>query len=157
MVARNRSTRQRHPQVAPGLDSQAGLGRPSENQRKFYRVAWDQIHANVEIMTADTGFRELAERRFQLHDSFLPNRYSALFHGVGLCDEYPYLPYREDFESFGHDGVVEPGMVLCAESYVGEVGGEEGVELEQQVLITESGPNALSTYPFEDDLLGREI
>jgi len=134
-----------------------GPGRPSENQRKFYRVAWDQIHANIEIMTPGTGFRELAERGFRLPDSFLPNRYSALIHGVGLCDEYPFVPYREDFEAFGYDGVVEPGMVLCAESYVGEVGGEEGVKLEQQVLITERGPQVLSTYPFEDELLGREI
>ena len=59
--------------------------------------------------------------------------------------------------SFGYDGVVESGMALCAESYVGEVGGEEGVKLEQQVLITESGPEVLSTYPFENELLGREI
>ncbi len=34
---------------------------------------------------------------------------------------------------------------------------DEGVELEQQVLITESGPEVRSTYTFEDELLGREI
>ena len=134
-----------------------GPGRPSEDQRKLYRLAWDQIHANIEILKPGMRFRELAERGFQLPDSCLPNRYSALIHGVGLCDEYPFVPYREDFEAFGYDGVVEPGMVLCAESYVGEVGGEEGVKLEQQVLITESGTELLSTYPFEDELLGRDI
>jgi Xaa-Pro aminopeptidase len=90
-------------------------------------------------------------------DSCLPNRYSALIHGVGLCDEYPFVPYREDFDAVGYDGVVEPGMVLCVESYMGEVGGDEGVKLEQQVLITETGTELLSTYPFEQELLGREI
>ena len=48
-------------------------------------------------------------------------------------------------------------MVLCVESYMGEVGGDEGVKLEQQVLITESGTELLSDYPFEDELLSREI
>jgi Xaa-Pro aminopeptidase len=48
-------------------------------------------------------------------------------------------------------------MTVCVESYVGEVGGDEGVKLEQQVLITETGTLLLSTYPFEDELLDRQI
>ena len=44
-------------------------------------------------------------------------------------------------------------MTVCVESYIGEVGGDEGVKLEQQVLITESGHELLSTFPFEADLL----
>jgi Xaa-Pro aminopeptidase len=48
-------------------------------------------------------------------------------------------------------------MTVCVESYIGEDGGREGVKLEQQVLITETGAQALSTYPFEEDLLGREV
>ena len=48
-------------------------------------------------------------------------------------------------------------MVICVESYVGEVGGTEGVKLEDQVLVTESGPIVLSRYPYEDALLSREV
>jgi len=51
------------------------------------------------------------------------------------------------------DGEFEPGMTVCVESYIGEVGGEEGVKLEEQVLITETGAEPLSTFPFEDELL----
>lgn len=60
-----------------------------------------------------------------------------------------------DFEQSGYDGVVEPGMTLCVESYIGEEGGDEGVKLEQQVLITEDGQELLSTFPFESALLDR--
>ncbi len=70
-----------------------------------------------------------------------------LFHGVGLCDEYPDVTYPEDFETSGYDGVLEPGMVVCVESYVGRHGGHEGVKLEEQVLITETGHEQLSRYP----------
>ena len=48
-------------------------------------------------------------------------------------------------------------MVMYVESYVGEVGGREGVKLENQCLVTESGPIVLSRYPFEEDLLSREF
>ena len=44
-------------------------------------------------------------------------------------------------------------MTLCVESYIGEEGGAEGVKLEQQVLVTETGTSLLSQFPFEDALL----
>ena len=48
-------------------------------------------------------------------------------------------------------------MTVCIESYMGEVGGYEGVKLEQQVLVTETGCELLSTFPFEENLLFREV
>ncbi len=74
-------------------------------------------------------------------------------HGVGLCDEYPSIRYPEDLEGHGYDGVLEPGMALCVEAYVGAVGGKEGVKLEDQVIITEDGFENLTNYPFEKELL----
>jgi Xaa-Pro aminopeptidase len=50
--------------------------------------------------------------------------------------------------------MIEPGMVMCVESYVGRVEGGPGVKLEEQVLITETGHEVLTSYPFEDRLLG---
>jgi len=44
-------------------------------------------------------------------------------------------------------------MTLCVESYIGEKGGDEGVKLEQQLLITDDGPELLSSFPFERSLL----
>lgn len=33
----------------------------------------------------------------------------------------------------------------------------QGVKLEEEVLITENGPEVLSVFPFEDELLEREL
>ena len=44
-------------------------------------------------------------------------------------------------------------MTICVESYIGEEGGPEGVKLEQQVLITETGIELLSRFPFEEAML----
>jgi len=48
-------------------------------------------------------------------------------------------------------------VAMCVEAYIGAVGGEEGVKLEEEVLITETGIDLISRFPFDDDLLGREI
>jgi hypothetical protein len=44
-------------------------------------------------------------------------------------------------------------MALCIESYIGPENGPEGVKLEQQIITTEAGPELLSTFPFEEELL----
>ena len=72
-------------------------------------------------------------------------------HGVGLCDEFPTIYYREDYAPEGYDGVIQPGMVMCVEALIGAQGGKECVKLEEQVLITENGNEQLTSYPLEDD------
>ena len=61
------------------------------------------------------------------------------------------------FEATGNEGPFEPGMTVCIESYMGEVGGYEGVKLERQVLVTETGCEVLDTFPFDEELLMPEI
>ena len=48
---------------------------------------------------------------------------------------------------------MEPGMTLCVESFIGSEGGREGVKLEEQVLVTDTGIERLSAYRFETDWL----
>ena len=60
---------------------------------------------------------------------------------------------RVDYDDWGYDGVIEEGMVLSVESFIGEVGGDEGVKLEQQVLITATGAVPMSNAPFVDALV----
>ena len=76
-----------------------------------------------------------------------------MFHGVGLCDEWPSINYPIDFLDGQYDYCLEPGMVLCAEAYFGAIGGTDGVKLEDQVLITETSCENLTSYPFDDRLL----
>ena len=84
----------------------------------------------------------------------MANRYGCLYHGVGLADEYPVIPYKPDWKEDTPDDVVRAGMVMCVESYTGRHGGHEGVKLEDQILITETGNEQLSRYPLDARLLG---
>lgn len=126
--------------VAPGR-------KPTQAQMDLHKLALEHITFNAALLRPGISFRELTERGFQLPDQYLARRYGVVMHGVGLCDEYPSLYYREDGrEAF--PGVVEPGMVLCVESYVGSDQGGEGVKLETQVLITETGAEPLDHFPW---------
>ena len=48
-------------------------------------------------------------------------------------------------------------MAICVESYIGAEGGAEGVKLEEQVLVTGTGTELLSDFPFEADLLALRL
>lgn len=78
-------------------------------------------------------------------------------HGVGMHGEAPFVAHAQDYANFGGEGVLEPGMVVSVESYIGEVNGLEGVKLEEELLVTADGTELLSRFPFEESLLGREL
>jgi len=127
-----------------------GDGRPSDAQRRLYDLARRQLAHNIGLLRAGTSFVELSEKSFRLPESCLPNRYADIAHGCGLGVEYPLIWYAEDAEWGAYDGWLEEGMIVCVESYIGEVGGAEGVKLEEPVFITDGAPVVLSSYPLED-------
>jgi Xaa-Pro dipeptidase len=131
-----------------------GPGRPTDAQRKLYGLAREQIAHNLEIVKPGLSMREFAEKAWRIPDQYRAQRYSGVAHGVGMCDEWPRAAHAEDFARGGYDAVLQPGMTICVESYIGEVGGAEGVKLEQQVLVTETGHQLLTTFPFEPSLGG---
>lgn len=131
----------------------AGDGKPDDAQRALYEIAMAQIRYNADLLKPGMSFREFSENSFQLPDDCIANRYSVVAHGVGLCDEYPSIVYTQDWGSGGYDGIIEPGMTLCIESLVGQENGRECVKLEEQVLITDTGVEFLSSYPFESHWL----
>ena len=47
-------------------------------------------------------------------------------------------------------------MVLCVEALVSPEGGDFSIKLEDQVLVTETGYENLTNYPFDLALMGEE-
>ena len=126
---------------------------PTEEQKTLYKVAYEHVMTNIGLIKPGMSFAEMTAKAHRLPEEYRALRYGVLAHGVGLCDEYPCVRYPEDVEAHGYSGRFEPGMTLCVEAYIGAVGGLEGVKLEEQVLITETGCEMLSTYRYEDALL----
>ena len=130
-----------------------GFNKPSDEQRRLYSLSYEQLQHDIALIKPGMSFREYGEKAWPIPNEFVAQRYGCVTHGVGMCDEYPVIGYPTGPGIASVDGEFEPNMTVCVESYVGAVGGAEGVKLEQQVLITREGTHVLSTFPFEDALL----
>ena len=120
----------------------------SSAQKKLYQMAREQIEYNANLIKAGVSFREFSEKSWNLPDAYYPNRYSCMVHGIGLCDEWPFIKYPTDGGQ--RRGFFEKNMTVSIESYIGEVGGKEGVKLEQQYLVTDKGLELLSHHLLEE-------
>jgi Xaa-Pro aminopeptidase len=125
---------------------------PTAEQRKLYDIAQEQILTNIELIKPGLSFKEFGEKCWPVPDEYVPNRYMMMIHGAGMVDEYPTVAYAADYADWGYDGEFEENMVVCVESFIGEVGGKEGVKLEQQVVITATGAVPMSRDPMIDAL-----
>ncbi|MBS0367378.1 MAG: aminopeptidase P family protein [Proteobacteria bacterium] len=133
-----------------------GPGRPTAYQKTLYQLAHEQIEHNIAILKPGLAYREVAERAWAIPQKFVERRYTSVLHGVGMHGEAPYIAHLQDFSAFAGDGLLEAGMVVSVESYIGEVGGPEGVKLEEELLITDTGTERITRFPFEDDLMSRQ-
>lgn len=125
---------------------------PTADQRNLYSRAREEIEHNTSLLRVGASFAELSQKSFRQPDEFVANRYACAFHGVGMTDEYPKIPYPQDWHWTGYDGELEAGVVLSVESFVGASGGNQGVKLEQMVQVTPNGVVPLSAYPLWDEV-----
>ncbi len=129
-----------------------GPAKPTKRQRQLYRLALEEVETNMSLIRPGVSLFELQDRAFDVPEEFRDQAYPCLMHAVGMCDEYPRVNYKFRERNF-YNGVLEPGTVMCVESYMGAVGEPDGVKFEQQVLVTGNGHELLSSFPLEESLL----
>ena len=120
----------------------------NNEQKKLYKMATNHINHNARLIKNGVSFREFIEKSWKLPEEYYGNRYSCMIHGIGLCDEWPQLKYPTDGGQ--KEGYFEKNMTITVETYIGKVGGKEGVKLEQQYLVGENNLELMSHHPLED-------
>jgi Xaa-Pro aminopeptidase len=130
-----------------------GDGEATPAQRDTYRAAFDWLEGMKALVRPGVTCRELALRAPKLPEKYLPQRYECMIHSIGLEEESPSVCYPMDQQP-NPDRLIQEGMVLVVELYAGEVGGNHGVKLGDQVLVTRGGSKLLAPYPFSEALLG---
>lgn len=132
-----------------------GDQKPRPDMMYAMQHAHEHIMTNMEMLKPGVMIPELTAGTHVLDAKYQAQKYGCLMHGVGLCDEWPLVAYPDHAVAGAFDYPLEPGMVLCVEALVGEVGGDFSIKLEDQVLITEDGYENLTTYPFDPALMGQ--
>jgi Xaa-Pro aminopeptidase len=128
--------------------------RADAEQREAYRVAYDFIQATIDLCRPGISYEELIRKAPAVPEAYHAQSYSCMIHGSGYDDEPPFLPYAWVKGAVVPRGEIRPNMSLSIEFYAGKVGGRSGVKLEEQILVTERGPELLAHYPWDERLLG---
>jgi Xaa-Pro aminopeptidase len=125
----------------------AGNERPTPAQRDTFKASLDWLEGMKAIVGPGITCGELAGLAPTLPEKYLPQRYECMIHGIGLEEEGPSVCYPIDVQSNG-DRLIREDMALVIELYAGEVGGDHGVKLGDEVMVTADGVRVLAPYPF---------
>ena len=128
-----------------------GPGKPTREQCNLYKRALEQLQHNMALIKPGVTFEEIRTRAYVAPEGY--RNIDLLMHGIGMSDELPFIQPAQCYRETPPDGVIETGMALCIEAYCGREDGPQGVKLEEQVLVTDSGVDVLTKYPFEQSLL----
>ena len=130
-----------------------GDGEPTREMIDTHREAYLQITENWQKIRPGMTIKELSHSCRDMPPEFDALKYGCVMHGVGLCDEWPLVKYKDRWEDGEFDYELQPGMFLCSEAYLGRVGGTFGIKLEDQVMVTEDGVENLTRCPFDAKLM----
>ena len=119
--------------------------------------AHEHIMQNMEMLKPGVPMKELSLNTHVLEEQYQSGKYGCLMHGVGLCDEWPLIAYPDKLVEGAYDYEIEAGMVLCVEALVSPKEGDFSIKLEDQVLVTETGYENLTRYPFDERLMGQAL
>ncbi len=117
---------------------------PSKDMCRVHETAYKALRAAEEAIKPGATTRDVA---LSCKGNILGQ---SLGHGLGICSCEPPLigTYKGVFEP-ENTVTLQPGMVFSVEPYYGEPG-VGGVRLEDNFIVTETGVEVLSVYPFEE-------
>lgn len=127
--------------------------KPTTVQKEAYRAAHDFVQELASRLRPGLAYEELAADLPEYPSAYEEQRYPFVLHGVGTDDEPPFLAFPDEPGAERLEGEFRENMVVSVEFYAGEVGGQDGVKLEDEVWIGAGGPVMLSLYPYDEKLL----
>lgn len=125
-----------------------GEGPASATQRALHQLALEQLEHNAANLAPGRSFETFARSAFDVPEPYARYGYYQLAHGLGMLGGHPNIPRVGD-DPYPLPGDIEPGMVICVESYVGDPTSRQGVKLENQYLIADDHVELMSSFPFD--------
>jgi len=128
----------------------AARGTPA--QRDLFGLALEQLEHNAGLIAPGMSYDDFAAKAWPMPEQYRPYGYYCIAHGVGVAGEHPTVPIAIAGEPYSFPGEFEPNMVMSVESYIGDPVTHQGVKLENQYLVTDTGIELLTDYPLPASL-----
>ncbi|NTV89565.1 MAG: aminopeptidase P family protein [Clostridiales bacterium] len=128
-------------------------GRPNEEQKEIYEVARKMMYdgmAPIKDGADVNAVRAMWPKgpEFWGYDSWEAVRGYALGHGLGISlHESPIMFFAGP--GLGPNTTFKEGMVIAVETWAGKKGGDFGVRLEEDIVVTKDGYELLTKWPVD--------
>ena len=122
----------------------------TSRQKEVYRLCYDMLYAGINQIKAGATTADIAGAFEEYYDDkyktcslvqFAHTIGQGLYEGFWVSRGFS-LDYPEELQE---------NMVLAVETYAGDPGGDFGVRLEENLIVTKDGPVLLSLFPFEEE------
>lgn len=125
-------------------------GKPSPRQLDVYKKTYDWLFNAIELIRPGVSTADVAAVWPAAEELGLSNEAEAfalqLGHGVGIT--HWGKPVISRLFSLEHPEEIKEGMVFALETYAGS--GNDGVRLEEMLVVTEDGCRLLTKFPSEN-------
>ena len=120
----------------------------TSEQKALYREAYDNMYRTINVfkagITTDKVLQALPKGTFE--------DYSLnIVHGLGISGHEPPAITHETDKEYPQE--IKANSYLAIETYSYEPGCNDGVRLEEDIIVTEDGYDMMSRYPFEKKLM----
>ena len=128
------------------------VGRASDAQRDAYKRAREWIDASIELMRPGVGTDDVAKVWPRAEEFGFGSEMEAFGlqfgHSVGLfLHERPII---SRLNSLDHPVEIKEGMVIALETYCPATDGYSAARIEEEVVVTATGPQVITRFPSDE-------
>jgi Xaa-Pro aminopeptidase len=122
-------------------------------QKEIYKKCYNSMYAAInEIKPGATTGDVAAHFPIGVDDDEGTSSLLQFGHSVGLTLYEGYWMSRA--YSLDHPMPIEQNMYFAVETYVANPGGQDGARLEENLVVTDTGYQCYTLFPFEEEVLG---
>jgi len=127
--------------------------KPTPKEKDLYKECYDSLQAGIEMMKPGNTTKDVAEK-FPVYDD---DKYGTVTlqqfaHSIGLT-LYEGMWISRAY-SLDYPVEIKPHMYFAIETFAGHPNLQQTARLEQDMLITDTGHEIFTLFPFEEDFLG---
>jgi Xaa-Pro aminopeptidase len=120
----------------------------TKEQKKLYREAYDNLYSVINAIKPGVTTDKLAEHWPEAgFEAYSLN----IAHGLGLSIHE--TPNISDAYSKACPEEIKENMYMAVETYAGQSGCEDGVRLEENFVVTKTGVELFTRYPFDEKFM----
>jgi len=127
-------------------------GKPTDEEKALYRETYDSLYGAIEQFKPGNTTKDVAEK-FPVYadDEYGTVTLQQFAHSIGLS-LYEGMWVSRAY-SLDYPAEIKQNMCFAVETFAGHPALRQTCRLEENIVVTDKGPELLTLFPFEEDFL----